>query len=187
MRWIDIKDFEGLYQISDTGLVKSCERNIDNPHTGMQKKKEKILKPDVMKDGYLRITLSKNAKQYKYPIHILVAQAFVENPNKFEIVNHIDENKANNNYTNLEWCHCQYNLEYSISRHYIAIDPLGTKHDVFNLSDFCRIHNLSLSAMSEMATGRIPKNKRSPRLSHKGWKCSYLHNKPLRGVMKHDC
>lgn len=77
MRWIDIEGFEGLYQISDTGLVKSCERNIQNNYTGIQKKKEKILKPEFTKDGYLRITLSKDSKQYRYPIHILVAQAFV--------------------------------------------------------------------------------------------------------------
>lgn len=187
MRWIDIEGFEGLYQISDTGLVKSCERNIQNNYTGIQKKKEKILKPEFTKDGYLRITLSKDSKQYRYPIHTLVAQAFLKNPNLLNIINHKDENKSNNHYTNLEWCDYKYNLEYSISRYYVAIDPFGTSHNVFNLSDFCKTNNLSLSAMSEMATGRIAKGKKNPRLSHKGWKCFYLDNKPKRGVMKHDC
>lgn len=185
--WKDISGYEGVYQVSNTGLVKSLARNVANPRFGMQKLPERILKPEIMKDGYLRVALSNNAKIQRINVHILVAKEFVENKNNLEYVNHIDENKSNNNYLNLEWCTTQYNLEYSISRHYVVTDPDGNKINVFNLSNFCKEHNLSISAMSEMATKRIAKNKTNPRSSHKGWKCAYLENKPLKGVLKNDC
>ncbi len=187
IEWKDIEGFEGIYQISNTGLVKSLERNIVNSHIGIQKLKVRILKPDVMKDNYLRITLSKDGKISKYPIHVLVARAFIDNPNNLPIINHKDENRSNNYYTNLEWCSPQYNLEYSLSRHYIATDPNGNVYDVFNLSQFCKDYNLSISAMSQMATGRIAKNKTNPRRTHKGWVCKYVNDQPTRGVLKHDC
>lgn len=101
----DIEGFEGLYQISNQGRVKS----LANDKT----KKEKILKSGKNKDGYLLINLWKNGKVKNYRVHRLVAQAFLPNPNNLSEVNHKDENKTNNNVNNLEWCDRQYNAEYS--------------------------------------------------------------------------
>ena len=171
MEWKQIEGFENIYEISNTGLVKSCERIIINPVHGLQKRKERILKPDYMKDGYLRITLLKDKKLYKYLIHTLVAKAFIKNPNNFNIINHKDENRSNNTVTNLEWSNCQYNLEYSLSRYYFVTNPSGISYHVFNLSKFCNINNLSISAMSGMATQRIAKNRSNPISHHKGWTC----------------
>lgn len=93
--WKDVKGYEGLYQISNLGNVKS---------------KRKILKPV---DGeYLKVGLSKNGIQKTITIHRLVAQAFIDNPNKSNFVNHIDENKHNNIADNLEWCTNVYNINY---------------------------------------------------------------------------
>ena len=73
----------------------------------------KILKPDIDKGGYLQVVLSKNSELTTRKIHRLVASAFVVNNNpKYTQINHIDENKENNVYTNLEWCDADYNNEY---------------------------------------------------------------------------
>ena len=103
--WRDIKGYEGIYQISNKGRVKS----LNYRRTG----KEKILKPGKTKPGYLCISLYKKGEKCKcFSIHRLVAQAFLPNPDNLPIVNHKDENKLNNNVENLEWCNSEYNLNY---------------------------------------------------------------------------
>jgi len=81
--WKDIKGYEGLYQISDSGEVKSMNYNHTN--------NEKLLKLRTKK-GYLEVSLSKNGKQKFYLVHRLVAMHFLDNPNNYSIVNHKDEN-----------------------------------------------------------------------------------------------
>ena len=101
--WKDIKEYEGLYQISNYGRVKSLYHN-----------KERILKPHLTKTNYYQIGLSKNGITKQHYIHRLVAKAFVQNDdidNK-TIINHKDENQKNNHYTNLEWCTQEYNINY---------------------------------------------------------------------------
>lgn len=97
--WKDIDGYEGDYQISNIGNVKSLKNNI-------------ILVPSITVYGYKRVCLSKNGIKKNMVIHRLVATAFVENPNKYKIVNHKDENKLNNNADNLEWCDIKYNTNY---------------------------------------------------------------------------
>lgn len=116
-RWTDIKGYEGLYLISDLGNVKSLNYN----HTG----REGLLSPAPDKDGYLRVCLSKNGEHKNYFIHRLVAQAFVPNLNNYPQINHIDENKQNNSVDNLEWCDCQYNIDYSKSKQVGQYDLKG--------------------------------------------------------------
>lgn len=97
--WKDIKDFEGLYQISNLGNIKSLpkKRNLKNGHSYIQK--EQILKPFKNNKGYLQIALVKNGKHYKRQVHNLVATTFIENP-------------SNNCVDNLEWCSHIYNSNY---------------------------------------------------------------------------
>ena len=78
----------------------------------IQNSKGKILSPYKNKFGYLNIDLFVNGKKWKCKVHRLVATAFIPNPNSLPMVNHKDENKANNNITNLEWCDNSYNLSY---------------------------------------------------------------------------
>jgi hypothetical protein len=99
--WKDIKNFEGLYKISDNGRVKS-----------LHKKRHIFLKPRLSHDGYLRVSLSKNGKRYEKRVHQIVIKHF-GNKNIKETVNHIDGNKENNNINNLEYCTRKENMKHA--------------------------------------------------------------------------
>ena len=100
--WKDIKNYEGLYQVSNLGNVKSLERNKSNGK-GLVKIDEKILTQNITNWGYCKVALYKNGARKYYKVHRLVAEAFIPNPNNKEQINHIDGNKLNNNVNNLEW------------------------------------------------------------------------------------
>lgn len=103
-KWKNIVGYEGLYQISNLGNIKSLNyKNTDE---------EKILKTKKNRGGYLLVGLYKNGKQKYYTVHRLVAEAFIPNPNNLPQVNHKDEDKTNNRVENLEWCSPQYNINY---------------------------------------------------------------------------
>lgn len=103
--WKDIEGYEGKYQVSNLGRVKSLNYN----HTG----KERVLKPSDNGGGYLQVDLCKDSKRKSYSIHRLVLTAFkpVDNMEKLD-VNHKDEVKTNNALDNLEWCDRTYNMNY---------------------------------------------------------------------------
>lgn len=107
--WKDIEGYEGLYQVSNKGRVKSFKQALSygSDYSG------KVLKLNTNDRGYVLVTLSKNMKRRTFRVHRLVAQAFIPNPKNFPVVNHIDENKLNNNVDNLEWCTQEYNIYYS--------------------------------------------------------------------------
>ena len=90
--WKEIAGYEGLYEVSDLGRVKSLKFG-----------KEKILKPQKINNGYLKVNLHKDGKAKTSKVHRLVAEAFIQNPNNLETVNHKDEVKKNNVASNLEW------------------------------------------------------------------------------------
>ena len=110
-QWKDIEGYEGRYQVSNLGRVKSLPILKRNGN-GYYWTKEKIRRLKINEDGYQAITLVENSKFKTYTIHRLVATAFIENPNNYSEVNHIDEIKTNNRVDNLEWCTHAYNLEY---------------------------------------------------------------------------
>ena len=101
--WKDIPGYDGLYQVSNLGNVKSLERYFPskNPKTPIAHVNEKILKLSANKKGYLSAHLNKNGKMKNIQVHRLVAQAFIPNPNGLPQVNHKDENPSNNNANNL--------------------------------------------------------------------------------------
>ena len=108
--WKDIEGFEGYYTISNWGNVYSCTRYVNNRLVG-----GKILKPGIDSDGYKIVTLCDgNAKRKTRTVHRLVAEAFVDNIIGGNQVNHIDGNKLNNSYTNLEWCDSLHNIRHAI-------------------------------------------------------------------------
>lgn len=111
--WKDIPDFEGLYQVSNLGNVKTLDKYVGTgiKHNSKVKRKEKLLK-QYNKRGYLQVSLSKNHKRYYFSVHRLVAQAFIPNPDNLLQVNHKDENPMNNCIENLEWCTAKYNCNY---------------------------------------------------------------------------
>lgn len=99
--WKDVKGYEGLYEISNKGNVKSLNYN----KTGI----EKELKQAINTHGYCFVQLSNRKKKL---IHRLVADAFIPNTDNLPQVNHKDENKLNNCAENLEWCTAEYNTNY---------------------------------------------------------------------------
>lgn len=106
--WKDIVGYEGSYQVSNLGNVKSLDRKdcINRFRKGKECKKIPT------KDGYYKVGLSKNGNEKRFFVHRLVAMHFVNNPNNLECVNHKDENKTNNIADNLEWCTRAYNNNY---------------------------------------------------------------------------
>lgn len=107
--WKDIEGYDGTFQVSNLGRVKT----FNYQHRGI----ERVLKPKKHNKGYLQIQLQKGDKNKTFTIHRLVAKAFIPNPNNLELINHKDENKQNNCVDNLEWCDRSYNARYSMLRH----------------------------------------------------------------------
>ena len=101
--WKDVPGFEGLYQVSNYGQIKSTPRR--GTAGG-------IMKGHADRKGYINITLRKDGMQYTQKLHRLVAITFIPNPHNYPEVNHRDENKQNNRIDNLEWCSTSYNHDY---------------------------------------------------------------------------
>lgn len=161
--WRDIEGYEGYYQVSDLGRVRSLDRVISNG------KGTRVTKGVVMKgldngNGYLGVCLQRGGISLRKYIHRLVSEVFIPNPSKLLEVNHKDENKGNNSTRNLEWCNRQYNLEYSIKRQYEVLNPNGFLVDVFNMAKFCKENNLDASCMLKVAKGV-----RKQHMGYKAW------------------
>ena len=101
--WKDVIGYEGLYEVSNFGRVKS-----------LLLKNERILRPRINGNGYLRVALRKNDIAKDFFIHRLVAFSFLENMEEKEFINHIDGNKKNNTVENLEWCNRSENIQHAI-------------------------------------------------------------------------
>lgn len=115
--WKDVKGYEGLYQISNLGRIKSLEHCVrNNKHDGKRIVKEALLHPTDNGNGYKIIGLRKATYRKNYYIHRLVAEHFLENPDNKKYVNHLDYDVTNNVVTNLEWCTQKENVEYSVER-----------------------------------------------------------------------
>ena len=110
--WKDVKDFEGYYEISNLGRLRRKTRHITDKNGVVKLWQGKILKYTKNPDGYPIFIMSKNAKTKYKSGHRMVAEAFIENPNDYPVVNHKDENPANNHVGNLEWCTIEYNNAY---------------------------------------------------------------------------
>lgn len=111
--WKDIAGYEGSYQVSNTGKVKSLARFRRSKGSGIAPVAEKLLTLNTDKDGYKEVALCKNNKLRYFRVHRLVATAFIPNPDGLPMINHKDENPANNYVENLEWCTNSYNISYS--------------------------------------------------------------------------
>lgn len=112
--WKDIKGYEGLYQVSNFGRIKSFVRNVSNP---------RIMKTYINRKGYIKCYIGGKSKS----IHRLVADAFIPNHKNKPQVNHIDGNKQNNNVENLEWATNSENQKHAIKCGLRSIETLLVK------------------------------------------------------------
>ena len=163
--WKDKKYYEGRYQVSNCGRVKSLKRkNV---------LKEKILKPYVDKDGYLTVMLNNPRKTFL--VHRLVAEAFIPNPDNLPCVNHKDENKQNNVVINLEWCDVKYNNEYNNGQKRRAIKRLKPILQYTLDGEFVREWESAKQAEKEggFSSAHICDVLKGKRKTHKGFRWSY--------------
>ena len=163
----DIEGYEGLYQVSNLGRVKSLERYIKISSGGIKKIKETILKFST-RNGYSIVMIYKNKKGYRKSVNRLVAETFIPNFKNKPQVNHIDGNKLNNVVENLEWCTQKENIEHSyrLGSSKVGQDRLKSKlsnSDVFLIkynSDELNQTKLALQlGVSQTLIHNIRKNK----------------------------
>lgn len=115
--WKDIQGYEGLYQVSNFGRVRSIDRYVPHGRLGKKFCKGCLMTPHQTNSGYLAVNLCKENKYRSFDIHRLVAAAFVPVETSDAVqVNHKDENKHNNCADNLEWCSIVYNNMYGTKR-----------------------------------------------------------------------
>lgn len=107
--WKDIEGYEGLYQVSNLGNVKS----LNYRHHGGTSNLHQYRLPQ----GYMVVHLYKDNKKKMHYVHRLVGQAFLDNPQNLPEINHINENQSDNSVENLEWCSSKYNTNYSRVKH----------------------------------------------------------------------
>lgn len=109
--WKDVKGYEGLYQVSNSGRVKSFWKSWVS-----RGENEHIMHPSNTRGYYYVKLRGRDGKDESFPVHRLVAIAFIPNPTGLRCVNHKDENKKNNMVENLEWCTPEYNFAYGTAR-----------------------------------------------------------------------
>jgi len=180
--WKDIKGYEGIYQISNKGNVKALPKQMWNG-TGFFITKEKLLKPNPQKGGYLNVQLYKLGKKKPFGIHRLVAKHFICNEEKKEQVNHIDGITSNNDVSNLEWATPKENIKHAMENN--LFDPKGNRGkfgrpvEQYSL-DGEYIQSYSSSAIagakfSLHASSSIARACKSERLTAYGYKWKYVN------------
>lgn len=133
--WRAIPGYEGLYEVSDFGSVRSLFRY------------KKQLKPSKQSNGYLSVDLFKEKRRKHCLIHRLVAMAFIPNPENLPQINHKDENRTNNTVENLEWCSAKYNMNYGVGG--------KTRHSKIDYSKPCFAENARKNGAKRSKRGCI--------------------------------
>lgn len=175
MTWRLIENFE-MYAVSDTGLVKRLSYIGKTPTKLDCLRKEHLLKPWKTKKGYLAVQLYDNDRVKTFPVHRLVAKAFIPNPSNKPQVNHIDCDKTNNNVSNLEWCNNSENQLHAF-KHGLQMNNFEHPQSKLNLeavldikancvkkkkgysmADFARKYYVCASSIKQILEGKSYRN-----------------------------
>lgn len=170
--WKDIKGYEGEYQISNKGRIKSLSKTkVRDNITGITyKTKEKIMRPACNKKGYLGTMIGRNGKTKSVKVHRLVAEAFIPNPLRLHEVNHIDGNKSNNSVENLEWVTHQENMAHAARENLMNKKSKLSRYEIHNMREqyipkdpeygataFAKKYNMSDSHITRIIHGDVCK------------------------------
>lgn len=166
--WKDIKGYEGFYQVSNMGRVRSLDRIVVTKNSKTLNYKSELKKPSKDKDGYLIVVLYKDKERKTCRVHRLVAEHFIPNPNNYPQVNHKDETRDNNNVDNLEWCTAKYNNNYGGHNERLSESKKGWKPS----EEQRRKHSESIKGENHPMYGksRSEETKRKLSETHKGKK-----------------
>lgn len=185
--WRDVVGFEGIYKISNKQRVLSLNRIVSCNNGRTRTVKGKILKYNKDKNGYITVTLTKNNYDKPYYLHRIIAQSFVENPNNYPQVDHIDGNHLNNNISNLRFCTMRMNLSYPKAHKHLCeamaikskTDKPYTKksvvgidiYDQSNIKFYDKIQDTKNDGFKPSSVSRCCRNKLQ---QHNGYRFMYL-------------
>lgn len=169
--WKPVKNYEGCYEVSSFGRVKSLARMRKSAHGAMAPIRERILKLKTSKSGYEVVHIRKDEMQSHPSVHRLVAEAFIGNSEDKPTVNHIDTNKTNNNVRNLEWSTHSEQMQHAVKNELLEVRggpkfSKKAKQEIFqyHAETQCSLMTLSQKfGISERTAGRIVNNGVKPR------------------------
>lgn len=172
--WMPINGYEGLYQVSNLGRVKGLGRRFVYASFGYITTEDKIISQKVATTKYLDVRITKNSKAKSFSVHRLVAEAFIKNELSKKTVNHIDSDRSNNYYKNLEWNTYSENAKHSFKMGRNAV--FQTYHDGAHpmaqrikcttldlefdtVKDACKKLNVNRSSILQVCKGKIVSTK----------------------------
>lgn len=159
--WKDIPGYEGFYQASNLGRVKSVTRIITDKHGILRKLYGTILHQYIGTNKYYQVNLSVNGKMKTEKVHKLIGLAFLPKENPTYEINHKDENKLNNKANNLEWCSRSYNMLYNdnFKKLYKKVYKMSLENKFLqsyeSLKDAANKNNCEKSGISACCNGKI--------------------------------
>ena len=157
----DIKNFEGKYAITEDGQVYNYRL-------------KRFMKLETCANGYQRIELSNNGKAERFFVHRLVAEAYLDNPNNYPIVNHKDYNPANNCVDNLEWCSYSYNNTYNDRAKKVAAMKSQKVKQMTMSGELIKVWDSAAEASRELGISSVYRAANGTRKSAGGFKWEYV-------------
>lgn len=172
--WREIKGYEGLYEVSNWGRVRSLGMWTNIRGGGKRWLVGRMLRPVKHNGGYLLVNLYKDGVHKLCLVHRLVAEAFISNPNTLPEVNHKDEVKTNNRVENLEWCDGKYNTTYTIGKTVYMYTIDDKLCGMWSSTRECERNGFKSNRISECCNGKLK--------THKGFKWSYEPPMPPKAL-----
>lgn len=149
MEWRDVVGYEGYLEVSDTGLIRSVEREVRHRNNSTMRIKSREIKSHPDPKGYLKVRTSIDKEKTSIKVHRAVAEAFIPNPDNKSQVDHIDGNKTNNSVSNLRWTTNRENFDYSVTN--------GLRENSYKALEDARDSEVRLAHLAESIRRRCSK------------------------------